>query len=123
MLNKNLTPILIIFSLVALVTLSTVSAKLGDGTLLAQAAENAGVTYGQCVTTAANARQTCYDIALTAKDSCKTFTGQNKELEEKCNTGYKEGKANCKQLFKDTKKNVCAKIKHNFLEIIRYSFT
>jgi len=81
-------------------------------------------TYGQCVVANADIKNTCYS---TVKSTYKTCTDQaaqdattKKDAAKACKATYKKDMTQCKATFKASKKE-CAKIKHNFLETLRYS--
>jgi hypothetical protein len=83
------------------------------------------MTYGQCVSEAAKVKNTCYSgiktIYQQCKDNAKNQT-DSKTASKQCNADYKKSMAQCKSDFKGTKKQECAKIKHNFLETMGSMF-
>ena len=83
----------------------------------------ANQTYGQCVSTNAEVKNTCYanvkSVYSTCNDAAKN-SSDAKGAKKQCSNAYKQDMAGCKKTFKDAK-NECKKIKHNFLETVRYS--
>jgi hypothetical protein len=83
------------------------------------------MTYGKCVAAAAKIKQACYNETMRAQASCKTSSSNAVEPQtafKHCRNYYKEQKKQCKTDFKATKKQECAKIKHNFLETVGAAF-
>jgi hypothetical protein len=78
------------------------------------------ITYGQCVSAAADVRNTCYDNAETQRQSC--MDAQNESKGNACNNDYKKVKGQCKQDFKATKKTCAQTYKPGFFEKLRYAF-
>ena len=77
------------------------------------------MTYGQCVSAAAIVKNTCYATVKQAQTDCKAAANADAK---QCKATYKKDTAECKKTFKATKKNECAKIKHNFLETLGSAF-
>jgi hypothetical protein len=83
------------------------------------AEESKNMTYGQCVSAAAEIKNTCFtSVKNTTADCGKNQT--DKALKAQCGSDYKKAKSQCKTDFKTTK-NECKKIKHNFFQTMRYS--
>jgi hypothetical protein len=74
------------------------------------------VTFGQCVSSAAILKNSCYEKIKSDKDLCIDDTTNLK----KCNADYKLAMKKCKSDFK-VAKNECKKIKHNFFETLQYA--
>ncbi len=83
------------------------------------------MTYGQCVSQHAETKNTCYANVKSALKTCTDQAAEDatgKDATKQCGQTYKKDKADCKKVFKDSKRNECAQIKHNFLETMRYMF-
>lgn len=78
-------------------------------------------TFGQCVSEAAKARNTCYDTAKSDKETCLSTVVDDKNAAKKCNADYKQEKKSCKAEFKAAKDD-CKRLKHNFFDTMKASF-
>lgn len=82
------------------------------------------MTFVQCVSDAAEVKNSCYVIVKDTLATCKTDAGSNenaKQALKQCNADYKKNKKQCKTDFK-AKKNECKKIKHSFFDSMRVAF-
>lgn len=79
------------------------------------------MTYGQCVSAAAEVKNNCYAEIKNLSNSCNLAAENVKSSAKECQNSYKQGKTQCKADFKAVK-NECKKIKHNFFETARYAF-
>jgi len=75
-------------------------------------------TYGQCVSKYAGEKNNCYNIVKAAFEEC----GINSPDAKQCLEGYKKNKNSCKLVFKEEKKSICSRIKHNIFEEAVNSF-
>jgi hypothetical protein len=74
------------------------------------------MTYGLCVSAGAKLKNECYASVKNTFIACRNISAATE-----CNQGYRTDLTRCKTEFKSLK-NECKKIKHNFLETIRYAF-
>jgi hypothetical protein len=81
--------------------------------------ESKNMTYGQCVSTAAEIKNACFTSVKNASADCEK-NQTDKALKTQCGSDYKKAKSQCKTDFKNAKKE-CKRIKHNFFETMRYS--
>jgi hypothetical protein len=77
-------------------------------------------TFMECVSDAAEVKNTCYSTTKETYASCKE-SSQNKQDTAKCKTDYKKSMKDCKAAFK-AKRNECKVLKHNFFDSIRAFF-
>ena len=80
----------------------------------------ANMTYGKCVSEAAKLRTDCYKSAATQTETCITGAAKDKNASKQCGQTAKDGKGQCKTVFKETKKTTCGQIKANFMERLVY---
>jgi len=127
-LNKRLVLVAIATFLIVASAFFVVAAKDDPNASAAKDAELTNVknmTYGQCVSEAANVKNDCYAFVKDENKACKTDAANQSDSKtalKTCQQDYKKEMAQCKADFKDTKKTTCNKIKHNFFDTIRYSF-
>jgi predicted solute-binding protein len=87
-----------------------------------QAKAEGNMTFGQCVSSAAEAKNVCYDNVKTQKDACISSKNESDKAGLKqCSADYKKNKDECKKTFKSEKKE-CAKIKHSFIDSMKVMF-
>ena len=82
------------------------------------------MTFGQCVSQAADVKNSCFKSAQDSLAACKSSAGKqadSKPALKQCDSDYKKGKDQCKSSFKTAKKE-CGKIKHNFIDSLKASF-
>jgi cell fate regulator YaaT (PSP1 superfamily) len=80
------------------------------------------MTFGQCVSQAADAKNTCYESAETKRQSCMDAAkNQSKDAQRSCSNDYKKAKDTCKKEFKAAKTG-CNQYKHNWLDSVKASF-
>ena len=83
------------------------------------------MTYGQCVSDAATVKNDCYASVKEANKACKADAANQSDSKtalKTCQQDYKKDMKQCKADFKATKKTTCNKIKHNFLDTVKYAF-
>ena len=81
------------------------------------------MTYGKCVVAGVEIKNNCYALAKDAKTLCANNSRSAQDTKtalKTCSNEYKNQIANCKKEFKSAK-NECKRVKHNFLETMRYS--
>jgi hypothetical protein len=74
------------------------------------------MTFGQCVSAAAQEKNTCFENAETQRKTC-----ENGNETSTCKSSYKQMKNECKKEFKTAKKE-CGKIKHSAWDGFKASF-
>lgn len=83
------------------------------------------MTYGACVEENAKLKNTCFENRNTILEICKKNINENSSLaqnrSDRCNSNYKTGLDTCKTTFKEAKTQ-CSKMKHSFIDSIRYFF-
>ncbi len=90
----------------------------------AVAAQEKNMTFGQCVSQAAEIKNSCYSTVKETQKTCKETAltqADPKTASKECKKTYKKDLKQCKVDFKAAKKE-CSKIKHNFLDSIKASF-
>lgn len=124
-LNKKLVLVAIATFLVVASAFLVVAAKDDANASDADKTAVKNMTYGQCVSEAANVKNDCYASVKEADKACKADAANQSDSRtalKNCQQVYKKDMAQCKADFKATKKTTCNKIKHNFFDTIRYSF-
>jgi len=116
---------IVLFCLLFIAAAALISA---EDTETADSAEPAKVqknmTFMQCVSEKAAAKNTCYQSTKTETKTCaegakaQTEKGVKKSAAKECLKTYKSSKQNCKAAFQAGIKE-CRQIKHNFLDSIR----
>lgn len=80
----------------------------------------ANQTFGQCVSDAAEVKNTCYSATKDGLNVCKEQAA-DKQSYKTCKADYSKSMKECKASFKAAKKE-CGKIKHNFFDTLKASF-
>lgn len=82
------------------------------------------MTFGKCVSDAAQIRQGCYEIEKSISKQCVNIANltKDKNKETQCFSDYKESKKNCKSIFKEAKVTCIQIYKPNFWEKMQYAF-
>lgn len=109
-----LTFLLVVISMLFLVNAAETE---DNSSAITEIKEGKNITYGQCVSASAKVKNDCYASVKEVYDLCKTNATDTKQ----CKSDYKPSKNECKKTFKAGKKE-CSKIKHNFIDTIKYSF-
>jgi hypothetical protein len=82
------------------------------------------MTFGKCVSEAAQIRQGCYGLEKNISKQCVNIANLTKDenKERQCFSDYKESKKNCRSIFKEAKINCIQIYKPNFWERMQYVF-
>jgi len=115
--------ILIVAGLFAIVVFAGLVAAQGNSNN-SNNSRNGGVsnmTYGQCVVAGVEIKNTCYETALNARESCVAEAGNSTSVVNQCRTDYKQDKKQCKTDFKAAKRECIRITKPGMWERMRYS--
>jgi hypothetical protein len=80
------------------------------------------MTFGQCVSVAADARGGCFKAASEKRIACIDAAKNASADDKACKSDYKQDKKQCKMSFKSAKKECAKNYKPGFFEKMRYAF-
>lgn len=115
--------ITIIMGIFLISVLAIVSAAKDDVANATNTTSEKNMTYGQCVSAAAEVKNTCYDTVKADKEACRDAAvnmTDAKAADKTCKADYKKDMKECKVEFKKAK-NECKKIKHTAFETMASS--
>lgn len=79
------------------------------------------MTYGQCVSQAAEEKNSCYGLVKDARASCVEAANNASGDTKACKADYKKDMRQCKANFKDAKKDCVKSYKPGFFEKMKSS--
>lgn len=80
------------------------------------------MTYGQCVSAAAELKNNCFETVKQTRVSCVESAGNETVKKKQCNSDYKKELTQCKVDFKAIKKDCIQKTKPSMWARMRYGF-